>query len=142
MTIQQVLKHLRLNQHRYRYLVVGVSVYLFEMLVIPLSQWLGASPLLAVTISFWLGIGLSFTLQKLITFEDRRMHHRVLVPQMLTYGMLVLFNFGFTLLLTHLLTDLLPTVVIRTLALGITTVWNFYLYKTRIFKNPDNSGVY
>ena len=30
-----------------------------------------------------------------------------------------------------------PAVVTRTIALAITTIWNFYLYKTRIFKNSD-----
>jgi putative flippase GtrA len=116
-----------------RYLVIGVSVYLFELLVIVAAQALGANSVLAVGISFWLGLLASFGLQKVITFGDKRTHYRVLLPQLAAFSLLVLFNFGFTLLFTKLLEDTLPAVWCRTLALGITTIWNFYLYKTRIF---------
>lgn len=119
-----------------RYLVVGVSVYVFELVVIVLAQHWGASSVMAVGLSFWLGLIVSFGLQKLVTFGDKRLHHRVLIPQAMAFSLLVLFNFGFTVLMAKLLSTLLPAVIIRTLALGITTLWNFYLYKTRIFKRP------
>lgn len=117
-----------------RYLTIGGLVYLFELLVIVVAQAMGASPLLAVGLSFWLGLIVSFILQKFVTFGDKRTHHRILIPQIVAVSLLILFNFGFTLLVTKLLADLLPPTVTRTLALGITTIWNFYLYKTRIFK--------
>lgn len=123
-----------LNRPFGRYLVIGVSVYLFELIVIVVAQGLGASPILAVALSFWLGLSVSFFLQKLVTFSDKRMHHRILIPQLIAVCMLVLFNFGFTVLVTKLLSDIVPAVITRTLALGITTIWNFYLYRTRIFK--------
>ena len=84
----------------------------------------------------------SFVLQKLVTFSDRRMHRQVLLPQMIAFSALVLFNFGFTLALTKLLEHVLPAVVTRTLAVGMTTLWNFYLYKTRIFKSADEPIVF
>lgn len=117
-----------------RYLVIGVIVYIFELAVIFIAQAFGASALLAVGLSFWLGLLVSFFLQKLVTFGDKRLHHRILIPQLIAVTLLVLFNFGFTLLVTKLLENVLPAVATRTLALGITTIWNFYLYKTRIFK--------
>jgi putative flippase GtrA len=124
-----------------RYVVIGGAVYIFELLVILVAQWLGASVLVAVGLSFWLGLVISFVLQKLVTFNDKRLHHKVLVPQVIAFSLLVLFNFGFTLLVTDLLASLLPAVVIRTVALGVTTIWNFYLYRTRIFK-LDREPVY
>lgn len=120
-----------------RYLVVGVSVYIFELIVIVVAQKLGTSALIAVGLSFWLGLIVSFFLQKLVTFGDKRMHHRILIPQLIAVTLLVLFNFGFTLLVTKLLQHIVPAVVTRTIALGITTLWNFYLYRTRIFKTDD-----
>lgn len=117
-----------------RYLLIGGLVFLFELLVIVVAQQLGASSLVAVGLSFWLGLIVSFILTKFVTFGDKRTHHRVLVPQIVAVSLLVLFNFGFTLLVTELLSELLPPTITRTLALGITTFWNFYLYKTRIFK--------
>lgn len=119
-----------------RYLLIGGSVYVFELAVIVIAQHQGAGPVLAVGLSFCLGTAVSFLLTKLVTFSDRRMHHKVLLPQIIATICLVLFNLGFSLVLAALLSDQLPTVVVRTLALGITTIWNFYLYRTRIF-NKD-----
>lgn len=118
-----------------RYLVVGVAVYVFELTVIVVAETLGASGVQAVGLSFWLGLLLSFGLQKVVTFGDRRLHHRIVLPQLVAYSLLVLFNFSFTVAFTALLTPALPAVICRTGTLGITTLWNFYLYKTRIFKN-------
>lgn len=122
-----------------RYLIIGVSVYIFELLVIVVAQKMGASAVAAVGISFWLGLFLSFLLQKIVTFGDKRMHHKILIPQIIAYTLLVIFNFGFTILVTKLLQSFVPAVITRTVALGITTLWNFYLYKTKIFQNePKN----
>jgi putative flippase GtrA len=126
-----------LQRPGYRYLIIGGSVYLFELAVIVVAQWLGASAVWAVAISFCLGTLVSFWLQKLVTFGDKRMHHKILIPQMVATALLIVWNLGFSVLLTKLLQHHLPAVVTRTLALGITTIWNFYLYKTRIFKNSE-----
>jgi putative flippase GtrA len=134
------VKRLRemLQKPAYRYLIVGGSVYVFELLVIVVAQSLGASPVWAVAISFSLGTMVSFFLQKLVTFSDKRMHHRILIPQLVATCLLVLWNLGFSVLVTKLLQDHAPAVITRTIALGITTIWNFYLYKTRIFKTGEN----
>lgn len=123
------------------YLIVGISVYIFELVVIVVALRAGASSVMAVGLSFWLGLIVSFILQKFVTFGDKRTHHKILIPQIVAVTLLVLFNFGFTLLVTKLLSPPLPAVLTRTLALGTTTLWNFYLYKTRIFKT-DESPVY
>ncbi len=123
-----------LEQPKYRYLIVGGSVYVLELIVIVMAQRLGASAVAAVAWSYSIGTLVSFGLQKLFTFGDKRMHHKVVASQLLTTGLLLSFNFGFTLLVTKLLSPPFPPTVTRTVALGITTIWNFYLYKTRIFK--------
>ena len=125
-----------------KYLIVGGSVYLLELFVIVVAQHNGASAVLAVGLSFWIGLMVSFGLQKFVTFGDKRTHHKVLLPQFLAVTLLVFFNFGFTLLVTALLKNWLPPVVTRTLALGTTTMWNFYLYKTRIFSKSDEPVIY
>jgi putative flippase GtrA len=120
-----------------RYLIIGGSVYLLELVVIVTAQRLGITAVVAVGLSFWIGLVVSFGLQKIITFGDKRLHHRVLLPQIIAFSLLVLFNFGFTIFVVKLLSSVLPAVVTRTLALAITTLWNFYLYRTRIFKTED-----
>ena len=119
-----------------RYIIVGGCTYAFELAVIVLAQHEGMSAVWAVALSFWLGLLVSFVLQKLITFGDRRTHHRVVLPQFGAFAALVLFNFGFTVLVTKLFQHVMPVIAVRTLALGVTTIWNFYLYKTRIFRVP------
>jgi putative flippase GtrA len=126
-----------LQRPGYRYLTIGGSVYLFELLVIVVAQALGASAVWAVAISFCLGTLVSFFLQKFVTFSDKRMHHHILIPQLIATTLLIVWNLGFSVLVTKLLQHHLPAVATRTLALGITTIWNFYLYKTRIFKNSS-----
>lgn len=116
-----------------RYLVIGGSVYLIEIAIIIVAQRAGMAATPAVGLAFWSGLILSFLLQKMVTFHSHSLHHHILLPQLAAFSALVLFNFSFTLLMTELLAELLPATVIRTIALGITTVWNFYLYKTRIF---------
>jgi putative flippase GtrA len=128
--------HALLKRPGYRYLIIGGSIYLLELAVIIVAQHFGASPILAVALSFWTGLVVSFILQKVVTFSDKRMQQRILIPQIAAFSLLVLFNFGFTVLVTKLLADTVPAVATRTLALLITTIWNFYLYKTRIFKPP------
>lgn len=128
----------RISRPMRHYLIIGISVYLFELVIIAVAQWLGASNILAVGLSFWLGLIVSFILQKTVTFEDKRTYHKVLIPQLLAFSLLVLFNFSFTLLVTQLLAYTVPAIGARTIALGVTTIWNFYLYKTRIFKTSDS----
>src|SRR4051812_26507086 len=115
------------NRPSGRYIIIGVSIYVFELGIILIAQNMGASAIIAVGISFWLGLIASFSLQKFLTFKDKRTHHRILLPQILAVLLLVLFNFSLTLLAAKLLADLLPAIVIRTLALAATTIWNFYL---------------
>ena len=130
-----------LQRPSYRYLLVGGSVYAFEIAVILVAQWFGSGQVLAVAISFCLGTIVSFWLQKLVTFSDKRLHHKVLAVQFIATSLLVAFNFVFTLLVVKLLASYMIAVVSRTIALGITTIWNFFLYKTRIF-NTDGIPVY
>jgi len=133
--------HKFLQRRGYRYLFIGGTVYVLEMLVIVAAQALHANAVIAVGISFWVGIVASFLLQKFVTFSDTRVRSQILLPQIVAFALLVLFNFGFTLFITDILAPSLPATITRTLALGVTTVWNFYLYKTRIFKT-DQSPLY
>ncbi len=126
-----------LQRSGYRYVIIGGSVYALELVVIVIAQSLGATAVVAVGLSFWIGLVVSFMLQKLITFGDKRANHKVLIPQIVAFSLLVLFNFSFTVLVTKLLINAIPAVATRTLALLITTIWNFYLYKTRIFKRDE-----
>lgn len=135
------MRSLLKNSNVIKYVCVGGGVYALEVVIIIVAQRLGATPVTAVALSFLIGLVVSFILQKFITFGDKRTHHKILVSQVIAVCLLVVFNFGFTVLTTKLLEDLMPAVVIRTLTLGVTTVWNFYLYKTHIFKDDKLASI-
>ncbi len=116
-----------------RYLLVGGSAYVLELVVIVIARAKGVSNVTAVALSFGVGLVYSFGLQKFFSFGDKRTHRKVLVRQIIMTSVLVVFNFIFTLVVTALLQHMLPAVVTRTIAIGATTIWNFYLYKTRVF---------
>lgn len=121
-----------------RYLIVGGSVYLLELGVILLAQAAGARPVTAVAVAFWTGLVVSFVLQKFVTFGDKRTHHQIVLRQIMAVSLLVVWNFIFTVMVTKLLVDQMPATITRTIALAITTLWNFYLYRTSIFRKPEN----
>ena len=123
-----------------RYLLVGGSVYLFELFIIYLAQQLGANNVTAVGAAFWCGLLISFLLQKIVTFDDKRIKHKIILWQFGAFVALVLFNFSFTLIFTWITQDYMPAYASRTLALAVTTVWNFYLYKTKIFHSNTASA--
>ncbi len=117
-----------------RYILVGGSVFLLELAVIFIAQRAGASGVVAVGIAFWIGLIVSFILQKFVTFADTRTHHKVIAAQFAAVTGLVLFNFAFTIAVTELTTNLVPAAISRAIALMVTTVWNYYLYRTSIFR--------
>ena len=121
-----------------RYVLVGGSVYVLELIVILVGQQSGLSDVAAVALAFWIGLSISFLLQKFVTFGDARTHHRVILKQVAAVATLIVFNFVFTIVLTKLTADVLPAAVSRTIALLITTLWNFYLYRTSIFRTAAN----
>lgn len=123
------------DQRFVRYLLVGLGVYLFEILIILSSQQvLGLSAVAAVAVSFWLGLIISFILTKIVTFQDTRKHHKVLIIQFLGYSLLTLWNFGFTIGFTQLFHAYLSAVWCRTITLAITVGWNYFIYQTKIFQ--------
>lgn len=118
-----------------RYLVIGGFSYSIELgLLISLIRWGHISRLLSTAIAFWLGLVVAFVLQKLLAFQDYRREKRLLQKQGLMYGILVVFNCGFTLLVVGFFLKDQAVVVSRSLALLTTTVWNFFIYKHVIFK--------
>lgn len=117
-----------------RYVLVGGLGYLFEMAVLYVaSTLLRTSDPLAVTTSFWLGLVFSFLLQKVVAFGSREARADVLGAQTGLYAVLVLVNYAFTLGFTSLAAPSIGVFLSRTIALGITTGWNYFAYRNVIF---------
>lgn len=118
-----------------KYLLVGGSTYALELLVIYLLKLFGLNDVIAVGIAFWFGLAASFVLQKLIAFSNKDRSARTVGRQAIMYGMLVAVNYVFTLGTVALFSETFGVFLTRTVALIITTFWNFFIYRNVIFKN-------
>ena len=117
------------NSKILKYLIVGGTAYLFEMGVIYLlHKILKYSPVTAVAISYWLGLVAAFILQKTITFQNRDMSRKGLRRQIWLYTLLVVFNYAFSLAIVKIFAEVASVYVLRTVAIIITTAWNYLVY--------------
>ena len=132
--VQKLLKSAR-NSQLIRYLFVGGTSYVLEIgLLAYLEYGLHIPTVISVSISFWFGFLIAFILQKIITFGDRQHSAKKIAWQSISYGLLVAFNFIFTLLFVQFFGPLIGVIVARTIALIITTMWNYVVYSKVIFK--------
>lgn len=123
-----------LSKKTTRYILIGGVSYVIEVGILATCVYLGAQTWLAVTIAFWVGFVVSLFLQKIIVFQDRDKRPRTLFVQTLLYGTLVAFNYVFTLVFISSLEAQLGVIVARTIALILTTGWNFIIYNKMIFR--------
>lgn len=117
-----------------RYILVGGSAYAVELLILfSLHKLIGLSATTATAISFWVSIVTSFFLQKIFSFKNYQKQVKMLSGQFTAYGILVLFNYCFTVLVVAFFPDNL-LLLSRTLALAVVTVWNYLFYR-QLFSN-------
>lgn len=132
--MKRIVKYLARNVF-FRYVFIGGTSYAIELgALYTVSELIGLGPVIGVALSFWIGLIVSFLLQKYLTFQDRKSSSRRLFKQSVAYGLLVVFNYGFTILFVYYAEPILQLFIARTLALIITTLWNFIIYSKIIFK--------
>lgn len=118
-----------------RYIFIGGFSYLLEVSVLlALAHIFLLSPELSVAFSFWIGLIVSFLLQKYIAFNNRKNDRKTIGAQTLSYGSLVIFNYLFTIAFVSLVHALVGLIAARTIALICTVFWNYYFYK-KMFKS-------
>lgn len=116
-----------------RYVLAGVLSYALELsCLLALYKLAGLSAELSTAIAFWIGLTASFILQKLFAFRDYQKTVKAISHQVGAYAVLVGFNYLFTLALVAVFPSRW-VVFSRTLALIITTAWNYVLYQRFIF---------
>jgi putative flippase GtrA len=124
-----------LAQHQIiRYLFVGGFSYVIEIAVLySANHILQLSAAVSVTISFWVGFIVAYILQKIVAFQNKEKSRKAVTKQLIGYGLLVLWNYGFTLIVVELFHTSVSVIVLRTIVIAITTIWNYVLYK-KLFK--------
>lgn len=130
------------NRHTaLRYVVVGGTSYVIELVLLLTIFHLGnTSQTVAAAISYWVGLMIAFSLQKLIAFRDYRRELKILSQQGVLYGALTLWNYFFTLMVVSLFSSKY-ILLSRTLAQVIFSCWNYIIYKKVIFKDSVKAPV-
>jgi len=127
-----------LQQTIVRYIFIGGVAYSAELACLWLLIYKAHfSQVAGTAVSFWAGLLISFGLQKTLAFKDYRREKKLLQKQAAMYSVLVVWNYGFSLLIVALFAKYQPIVVGRTVALIVTTAWNYIIYKHYIFKSED-----
>jgi putative flippase GtrA len=112
-----------------RYILVGGVAYFIEIgILYYLHHYLKLSSITSVAISFWIGFLAAFVLQKYIAFQNYEKDKRTISKQMTFYTALVIWNYLFSLVLVKLFSGT-SVVAIRTMAIVITTLWNYIIYR-------------
>lgn len=118
-----------------RYIITGGGSFAFELSVLIALKMSGMSNTWAVAISYWVGLTVSFLLQKFITFEDKDKSAKRVGRQVFLYMLLVGVNYTFAITFTSWLATHVNFYAARVIALLLTTCFNFYAYKSHIFGN-------
>lgn len=112
-----------------RYVAAGILAFIVELVcILLLHKAFGFSAEVATAIAFWIGLPASFLLQKIFAFRDYQKTLKAISGQALAYAVLVAFNYAFTLAVVAFFPDNL-VVFSRSLALIITTAWNYVVYR-------------
>ncbi|MBS7346393.1 MAG: GtrA family protein, partial [Candidatus Sacchiramonaceae bacterium] len=92
------------NSTLVRYIMTGGTAYILEMAVLlSLSEVFKLNSTVAISIAFWLGLIISFFMQKVLAFQNTNTKPEEISSQGIYYGLLVIFNFIFTLIFTNIL---------------------------------------
>jgi putative flippase GtrA len=116
-----------------RYFVVGGLAYLVDIGILSgLYYGFHLSRVVSASISFWVGFLFSFAMQKMVAFQDYQKEMKSISKQAFMYGLLVAFNYLFTILVISIFPSRY-VLASKTLAVAVSTIWNYFVYKHLIF---------
>ncbi len=121
------------RHHFIRYLFVGGSTFIIDFgTLVMLHGVLDVHLAVATTIAYWLSITYNFTLNRSWTFsssEQESLHRHAVM-----YGVLLGFNYLFTLIFVGLASRYMHFGLAKTLAVIIQVSWTYQIYKKVVFK--------
>ncbi len=124
-----------LSRPLFRYIIIGGSTVVIDVgLLAVLKGAFGVNVYLAATVSYWASLLFNFSLNKFWTFEVKTntVHHLFL------YGVLIVINYFTGLAFIGALGRAhINYLVAKTMALAVTTVWNYFLYRYVIFVTAE-----
>ena len=115
-----------------RYLAVGGFAFAFDAGVLwLLHEMIGIPLTISTPIAFLLSFVVTYTLQRTVAFRASD----TIAPSTIRYAILVVWNTIATTLIVWLAVELgLAWIVGKVLAVVTTTIWNYFLYRTWVFR--------
>lgn len=117
-----------------RYLVSGGTAAFTDIgLLYVLTKFVGLWYLASAVLAFIVAFGVSFTLQKFWTFQDKDL--QAVKRQAGLYFLAAIVNLCLNTLLVYLMTDFLGIfyVISQVIAAGLVAIWSFFVYKYYVF---------
>lgn len=122
----------------FRYVFVGGMAYIIDIGVLIICYEVLHTPRgVAVGLSFWAGLLFSFGMQKFVAFQDFQREVKAISRQAFWYAGLVAFNYFLTIAIVSYFPGK-DIILSRTLAVAITTLWNYLIFRNIIFKGSQN----
>lgn len=117
-----------------RYLLVGGTTFSIDFSVLVLLHGvLNINVIVAASMSYWLSIAFNFVMNRYWTFSSKELIN--LHKHLLLYGLLLGFNYIFTVVFISLTTDVgLHYTLAKIIAVPIQMSWTYFAYK-KIFEN-------
>ena len=120
------------RHHLVRYILVGGTTFIIDFsLLFFFKTRVHTSLALATSVGYWVSIIYNFTLNRWWSFSANEVHS--LYRHALTYGILLAFNYTFTLIFVSTVSHLVYFGVAKILAVLIQTSWTYFIYKNYIF---------
>ncbi len=123
------------NEAFLRFLLVGTLAFCVEFFSFFVGFNVLRMPLIvANSLSFILGLLTSFTLNRIWTFHRRNYKNRI--PHQFAYYIALA---GVNLILTNIIVETLHAFGVepnigKLIAMGVTSLWNFFIYRSFVFK--------
>jgi len=129
-----------INHSLPRYLFIGGIAFCTDYFLLLFSFYVLPLPItLATSLGFISGLLVSFTANRYWVFGEKG-SQRYIGKQGIEYGLLVLFNYGFTVFAVKTLHDHgIPPYVSKVLVMGVILCWNYLIFRKVIFRTKVES---
>lgn len=139
-TIKKIYKRL-IEKELFKYLAIGGVAFVVDYLALLTAYYVFKFPLvIASSVGFLCGFLISYSANRFWVFGNsgaKRSPKR----QLIEYGLLVGFNYAFTVFSLHYLLELgVKPEIGKLIIMSLIVVWNFVIFKTKIFSDTEKEN--
>jgi putative flippase GtrA len=126
------------RHHFVRYLFVGSTTFILDFGILYLLHGvIGLNLAGSTSVAYWVSILYNFILNRHWTFDAREKES--LKRHITTYFMLLVFNYLFAVTFVSIVGEHVNYILAKALAVGISMLWTYYIYKRYIFIDTKTS---